>query len=328
MAFSRFLRGLIGISEGDGQESVSLPNTSSEPILPVTKKVLLVIHDPTLPDGRTVRKALRWGDPDDLTEQYINDMREISYGYCNYEIAERVVVDEYPVKIDGFQYTSSEFVRLWTIKRDFHQPDAVDYRKLLEQFEVVEKVNRREIDELWLFGFPYAGYYESMMVGPGAFWCNAPALDGTVANRKFVVMGFNYERGVGEMLEAMGHRAESIMKHTFRNMSGEDNLWERFIRYDKTHPTRAEVGNVHFAPNSDRDYDWGNPRPVLTRCDNWLNFPDLNAPPQKLSCSAWGHGDIRKHHKWWFKRFPHISGHANGISYNWWEYVIDPNLVM
>jgi len=28
-------------------------------------------------------------------------------------------------------------------------------------------------------------------------------------------MGFNYERGVGEMLEDLGHRAESILSHVF-----------------------------------------------------------------------------------------------------------------
>ena len=45
----------------------------------------------------------------------------------------------------------------------------------------------------------YGGYYESIMCGPNAFWCNAPPLKGTEhANRRFVIMGFNFERGVGE----------------------------------------------------------------------------------------------------------------------------------
>jgi hypothetical protein len=84
---------------------------------------------------------------------------------------------------------------------------------------------------------------------------------------------------------------------------------------------------MHFAPNSLRDYDWGNPTPVPTRCHTWRNFPDLSGKQEILDCRAWGNGDIRAHHKWWFSLLPHVSGSADGISHNWWQYIVDPNLV-
>jgi len=166
------------------------------------------------------------------------------------------------------------------------------------------------------------------MAGPGAFWCNAPPLPvrGRVAKR-FVVMGFNYERGVGEMLENLGHRAESILKQVFRDKRGEANLWSRFTRYDKTHPGQAECGNVHFAPNSERDYDWGNSRFVMSQCDEWLNFPHMSHKTRRVNAQEWGNGDIRQHHLWWMRHFPHVTGSSGGISHNWWEYIIDPNRV-
>jgi hypothetical protein len=140
-------------------------------------------------------------------------------------------------------------------------------------------------------------------------------------------MGFNYERGVGEMLEDFGHRTESIMAKVFERTHGEANLWERFCRYDQKYPGRAEVGNVHFAPNSQRDYDWGNPRLVPSRCDTWYRFPNLSGEPRIVTCTEWGNGDIRKHHVWWLRHLPHVVGETNGISWNWWEYVVDPNRV-
>jgi hypothetical protein len=141
-------------------------------------------------------------------------------------------------------------------------------------------------------------------------------------------MGFSYERGVGEMLENMGHRAESIMEKTFEKLSGEDNLWKRFIRYEKTHPGQAALGNVHFAPNSDRDYDWGNHSKVMSECDDWLyNFPDFKGLRRKVTAADWGYGDIREHHKWWLKHFPKINGSKNGIYHNWWQYIANPNIV-
>ena len=198
----------------------------------------------------------------------------------------------------------------------------------MRQFKLIERVNAGEIDEVWLLGFPYCGYYESIMAGPGAFWCNAPPLEGTqAAKRRFVIMGFNYERGVGEMLEDMGHRAESMLSKVFERTRGDANLWEKFCRYDKKYPGQAECGNVHFAPNSVRDYDWGSRTPVPSRADTWYKFPDLSGDPRVMTCAEWGDGDIRKHHVWWLRHFPHVVGETNGISWNWWEYVVDPNTI-
>ncbi|HEX2990634.1 MAG TPA: hypothetical protein VHO49_08135, partial [Anaerolineales bacterium] len=191
------------------------------------------------------------------------------------------------------------------------------------------RVARDEIDEVWIFNFPHAGFYESIMAGPGAFWCNAPPLKHTEASgRRFVIMGFSYERGVGEMLENLGHRVESIMHKTFERLEGADNLWERFCRYDKISPGNAALGNVHFAPNSDRDYDWNNPSTVLSECDDWLyNFPNFMGVKRAVTASDWGNGDTRRHHRWWLNHLPKTAGRRNGIHNNWWQYIMNPNNV-
>jgi hypothetical protein len=108
---------------------------------------------------------------------------------------------------------------------------------------------------------------------------------------------------------------------------GERNLWERFSRYDLIAPGRASAGNVHFAPNSERDYDWGNPRSVSSDCDDWLNFPNQTGARRMVDCRDWGNGDIRLHHLWWLERLPHAEGQTDGIHNTWWTYVVDPNTV-
>jgi hypothetical protein len=296
---------------------------------PVHPKVLAIVHNPLIRarGGAKAQKAYGWQDPDTLAQGYADDLRLASSGYANYHIVERVELNEFPLKKDGYRYTDETFEKAWTTRK-FHDPDAVDYLALVRQFKMIERVDAGEIDEVWLLGFPYCGYYESIMCGQNAFWCNAPALAGTEhGKRKFVIMGFNYERGVGEMLENMGHRVESMMSKVYADKRGDDNLWEKFIRYDKKFPAQAEVGNVHFAPNSERDYDWGNPRPVPSRADTWLNFPDLSGESRIMTTQDWGGGDIRKHHVWWLTRLPHWVGSTNGVSWNWWEYAVDPNRV-
>ncbi len=331
-----FLRKLL--AEGEKPHPLSRPASQpdADPVRnsqllpePITRRVLSITHNPVLRSkgGRTLKDHFRWNNPDLLAQSYIDDVRAASYGYANYKIVERIEVDTYPLKRDGFRYDEDSYLRAWAERR-FHDPDGVDYLELVREFQMIEKVNSGAIDEVWLFGHPYGGYWESVMAGPGAFWCNAPALKGTEhCARRFIIMGFNFERGVGEMLEDLGHRAESILTKVFEGTRGDANLFERFTRYDKKYPGRAEVGNVHFAPNSLRDYDWGNPRVVPSRHHAWYQFPNFSGDPALVDCSEWGNGDIRLHHLWWFRHFPHLKGGSGGISHNWWEYVIDPNRV-
>lgn len=296
---------------------------------PVTRRVLMITHNPVLRSrgGKTVKEFFNWNDPDMLAYQYAEDVRFASYGYANYKIVEQVEVDAFPLKRDGFRYDEATYLKAWE-KRNFHDPDGVDYMSLVREFEMIEKVNSGAVDEVWLFGHPYGGYWESVMAGQGAFWCNAPALKGTEhCKRRFIIMGFNFERGGGEMLENFGHRAESILSRVFEGKQGDANLFERFTRYDLKYPGRAEVGNIHFAPNSVKDYDWGNPRPVPSREHTWYNFPDLSGAPRTVDCRVWGSGDTRLHHLWWLRHLPHIKGESGGISHNWWQYIINPNTV-
>lgn len=301
-----------------------------EPVEPVFPRVLIISYDPAVPSagGRRLSRLLGWNRVEELSAGFIADLSHASHGYCHYQIAEQITVDALPVKIDGFSYRVEEYVAAWRARDGFHRPDWADYQRIMADFQIVDRFESGQIDEVWLFAFPYGGFYESRMTGPGAFWCNAPPLEGfNRLSRRLVIMGFNYERGVGEMLESFGHRAESIMTRVFQGAREQTNLWERFTRYDARHPGRAEVGTVHFAPNSERDYDWGNPRTVLSNCDAWLNFPDVSGQRRLVDCRDWGNGDTRKHHVWWFEHFPRVSGQSDAISHNWWEYVVDPNRV-
>jgi len=296
---------------------------------PVFPRVLEVIYNPEVPSegGRRLREVLGWNDPDALMQTYINDLRETSAGYLNYTIVERLELDEFPVKVDGFSYTADAYVQAMRTRIGFHQPDAVDYYRILQKFNIPARVDAGEIDEVWLFAFPYAGFYESRMGGLGAFACNSPALTGSAAGtRRYIIMGFNYERGVGEMLESFGHRTEFILAQVFRN-AGSGNLWQRYTRHEQIAPGLAEVGTIHFAPNSQVDYDWGNPRKVLSRCDTWRAFPNLSGTPRLVNSSEWGGGDTRLHHRWWLDHLPRVSGANGGIAYNWWLYIVDPNEV-
>jgi hypothetical protein len=307
-----------------------VPPEREEPPQSVRPRVLLITYNPIIRSegGQRLTKVLGWGDVEELCRDYIADLHECSGGFLDYQIAEQIEVDAWPVKADGFCYDEDSFLRCWRSKTGWHQADAVDYEAIITQFDLLNRVESGQIDEVWLFAFPYAGFYESIMVGPEAFWCNAPPLPRTEGiSRRFVIMGFNYERDVGPMLESFGHRVESHLTHTWRNWQGDDNLWERFILYDKKAPGKANCGWMHYAPNSLADYQWDNRTRVPSNCDDWLNFPDFQGLVREVDCSEWGNGDMRAHHKWWFKHLPKAPGQTRGIDNNWWRYGVDPNAV-
>ena len=300
----------------------------SPPASSVAPRVLVLNFNPTIHSegDRRLHEVRRWNDPHALTDEFIGDLAECSGGYVRYRIAEWQDVDAYPAKKDGFRYTERSYLDCLRGRECWHQPDAVDYHAILREYQIPERVDGGEIDEMWLWGFPYAGFWESTMAGQGAYFCNSPPVEGIRTARLFVVMGFNYERGVGEMLESFGHRVESILRHVYGSWEPrQTHAWNRFTLYDKVARGRAGCGNVHFAPNSTRDYDWGNRRVVWSTCDDWLDYPRLTGQRRRVNCEEWGGGDIRAHHRWWLRHLPHAPGRSEGKLNNWWAYVTDFN---
>jgi len=290
----------------------------------------LVIYNPIMEpaSSKTLIQTMRWNNPDDLVNVFIQDILETSGGLARYQIVQRTELNEFPAITDGFRYNPQTFLAAINKTQPVHQPVYISYQSILTGLNVLPRVINHEVDEVWLFGFPLAGFYESTMCGAGAFWCNSQAQTWSAGcNRRFVVMGFNFERGVGEMLHSFGHRTESILTQAFAKTQGNANLFTQFSLYDNVSPGKAQVGTIHFPPNGDQDYDYNNPRKVLSNCYDWYNFPAFKNDIRQVNAEEWGNGDMRMLHKWWLKHLPKVTGRTNGVANNWWQYIMDPNLV-
>jgi hypothetical protein len=250
--------------------------TSLSAQLPVSPKVLVLNFDPVIKSegGKRLHEVAKWNDPHYLAGGYAADLQECSGNYVRYRIVDWQDVDTYPVKKDGFRYTEKEYLKCLRSGKGWHQPDAIDYQALIRDYKLAERVASGEIDEVWMFSMPYSGCWESTMVGRGAYDCNSPPVAGIDCPRIFVIMGFNYERGVGEMLEDQGHRTESIMTHVYGSWEPKPtHMWNRFTLREKDIPGGSACGNVHFSPNSTKDYEWGNPTYVWSDLRRLAHVP-------------------------------------------------------
>ena len=294
-------------------------------------RVLVLNYDPIIESkgGKRLNVLLGFNDPRTLCDAYIADVRACSGGYVRYNVVDWRDLDIHPVKKDGFRYTDESFLSMWRGDRSkHHEPDAIDYKAIIGQFDIERRVEAGDVDEVWLFSPPFSGTWESTMAGKGAYFCNSDPVPGVNTSRIFVIMGFNPERGVGEMLEDLGHRTESILRRVYGSWNDKElkHAWDRFTAIDKNVPGRSGVGNVHFAPNSTKDYEWGNKTYVLSGADDWLNYPKLTGKKRRMNASDWGNGDIRAHHRWWLERLPKAPGRGpDGKLANWWSYVVDFN---
>jgi hypothetical protein len=300
------------------------------------RKATVVIYDPliTKSDGTRVKLSVykNWEDPAQLVERFKRSMRSITHGRVQYNVVKTKVINAFPVKADGFRYTQASYLACLADNTKCHMPDAANVLSTLATEGVCTDVNNGLTDELWLFGGPYFGYYESQLTGPKAFDYNSPPLGGSTCNKLLPIMGFNYERSLGEMVHDMMHRTEATMSRVYGSWSQNRmaNNFDKFGLVAAQSPSFgiSGCGNGHWAPNSTGEYDYANTRTISSYCDDFFNYPNLKTPSSALktiTCSAWGCNDLG-FYRYFFQRFPKASGTGPDGKFNdWWRYLVKPD---
>ena len=62
---------------------------------PVTRKVLYINLDFEVPGLGNLRRHFGWHNPDWLVEQHIRDLRHASFGYANFVVVEKIVLNDF-----------------------------------------------------------------------------------------------------------------------------------------------------------------------------------------------------------------------------------------
>jgi hypothetical protein len=298
---------------------------------PITVKVMVLSFDPKIASegNKPLHEVCKWNDPHKLAEGYIADVQRSSHGLVKFKIVIWKDTNSFHTKIDGFTYTPDSYMACFKAKTGWHQPDTADYAKTFTDYGVLPLIDSRKVDEVWFMGAPYFGYSESAMAGPGAFFINGDVYDKVPSKRAFAIMGFNYERGVAEMVHDLCHRTESTMARVYGgwDVAKLTTNWARFAANYSQSNGVAGAGTCHWPPNAEKDYDYANPRTVQSSADDWLNYPALTGETKPVNKDTWGGPDYQRNYlNWWFTRLPYAAGvNPDGRLNNWWEYVYNFN---
>jgi hypothetical protein len=300
------------------------------------KKVMVLNYDPTVtkPDGTTAKLSayMNWDDATQLAGQFQRSMESMTNGRVKYVIEKTKNIDDIPVKMDGFDYTPEAILTCLADTTQCHMPDDTDYLAIVNSQGICTDVNAGVVDEVWMFGGPYFGFYESRLAGPNAYWYNSPGLDGTTCNKLVPIMGFNYERGIAEMVHDVTHRTESAMSRVYGSWQENrmNTNWDRFALVAAQSPSFgfSGCGTGHYAPTSTEDYQYDNATPVSSFCDDFYNYPNLKPPASALktiTCAAWGCRELG-YYRYFFQHLPKATGIASdGKFSDWWRYIVSPN---
>ncbi|MFQ6674793.1 MAG: Ig-like domain-containing protein [Fidelibacterota bacterium] len=339
---------LHGVSLGTAEITASTPSLSgtataavvedfqSTRAQPMTVKVALVLQDPVIDSTgmRRIHEVRSWTDPEILVSILLEEFRHASDGVVRFDVVQTYDDDAIFSRLDGelmtvdtLAYFYSTVARMNQLKSLTEEEGRVrfDYHEMIDRYDLDTQRNNGTIDEVWVYAHPFAGMYESILAGPGAFWWNAPPLDHPGLQKLLSIMGWNYERGVAEALHSFGHRAESALWHVYGRwdvFADPPNAWELFTRIDKDLPGKAHVGNIHFPPNGESDYDYENDREVVTYADNWKRYPVLLDQTRTVNCLEWDCSHLG-YMRWWLEHLPRFKGVTDGVLNNWWHYIVD-----
>jgi hypothetical protein len=297
---------------------------------PLTVRVLVLNYDPIVPaEGhRRLSQVFGWNEPARLATECKEAMEYATGGYLRFEIVEWRNLDEIYAKEDGYRYTVEEYVRNRRSNSGWGEHGNADYPRLLREQNVVPLIDDGLVDEVWIFSDHFFGLWEASMAGPGAFFINGGVYPQVPSARPFAIYGFNYERGVAEMMHNAAHRTEATLNRALGSWDLKDpkSAWDKFSANAAESGGRAGVGTCHFPANGAEGYDYGNPRVVQSWADAYLSYPKLNFATKPVSRDTWSRGpDYHLDYmKWYFAHIPRAEGaDPDGRQNNWLKYIFD-----
>lgn len=261
---------------------------------------------------KSVTEALGLRPIEPLMDDYVDVLKKASGGQVNWKVSETFHLNEFPPENDSaVTYTPENFIGYRDANYDML--GKTDYISIIndERFGIKDKVESGELDAIWVFAFPGAGFYETSMAGEGAYYINGAAVTGVDISKKFVIYGFgnSSHQHVGFMLENTGHMVENILFRRGENWpkkwsipvwnsfdlnSSERYLttlelsdWQLFhltdsVNYDApdqntglqhlSAPVQSHVGTIHYPPNAVFNYGWPSVLEEFGSDRRWIAF--------------------------------------------------------
>lgn len=215
-----------------------------------------------------------------------------------------------------------------------------DYQQILARFGGESLVNNFGVKEFWIEHYhhgriaPNESNMSSPVTGDISNSYRTPG-DLPVYQRSYVAYGINFSRSANEATHNHGHQLEAILSHVNQLQDGNTTLfWNQFS--GTQHPA-GRCGNTHFPPNGTSDYDYNNPTPVQSDCEDWT--PANTGQKKPTNNQTWGSLPYQwpdgiapggkteaQYYIYWMQNMPgrgNVIPHGGNRMSNWWAFTGD-----
>jgi hypothetical protein len=332
------------------QEGVD-DSTARSQVQAHVRKVALLVYDPLNPaTGKRLSQTYGWagyGVLEPHSEEIAEAIRNATGGHVDFQIVEKHLLNEFPLLLDGFRYDFASYHACHNNPQACHKPDSAAYMPIMVEDagkNLCSAIQSGTIDEVWVWGFDYAGFDEFAFKIPGDavkfppepynYWIyDGRKKDLPACGRTYFVMGWNALVPGGNALHSVGHRIESALVASApgRGKWGpcdHSSEWTDFACTGTDGGGLAGCGNVHVPPNGQSGYDYANTAFVQSYCDDYANYPALTYQSTPVNVNTWSPGgDAQWNYMlWWMAHIPRKPGsHVTGsleVSNDWWNYIL------
>ena len=235
--------------------------------------------------------------------------------------------------LNYYVYEKKEFLEPIPISSQF-KPFA-DHMKILSDLNICDYVDNKGVKQVWVYmyhntnvnRYPLIAPIESNMAGPYGDISNSYRQpDLPVCNKTYVVIDYNYGRGISEALENHCHQFEAVFNYVDKTL-----FWDNFVGGVNSNNTiiNPGCGWTHTPPNGIGHYSWNLKREVLSDCEDWN--PDRTGEKKLISCVTWagegcGNDPGTTFKVWWMQNIPGKNNNLysdNKKLRDWWEFIGD-----
>jgi uncharacterized protein (TIGR03437 family) len=232
-----------------------------------------------------------------------------------------------------------------------------DLFSIFGRFGIDQYVNQLGVREIWLwFGYvdpSYPSYdptihtpdklrslWESQMSSPSTGNISNSNRDNTdlpLYDHTYLVYSQNLRRTQAEAHHNRGHQFEDMFSYANARDSDTNLFWRRFVGLDDNgNFVQGRCGDTHFPPNATYGYDYLNPKPVLSDCEDWT--PAGTGQQKLTNADTWGTIPYawpdptlpqRTESQWYIYWMQNMPGLGNQIRSgnlaltNWWDLVAE-----
>src|SRR5262245_33097030 len=91
-----------------------VPDSTDEPPQMTILKTLVIVYDPLVEQstGKKLSEYMHWNKVQELAKGYMSDILQASGGLVRHQIVQRIDVDAFPVKADGYVYDAETYLNV------------------------------------------------------------------------------------------------------------------------------------------------------------------------------------------------------------------------